>query len=202
MKPIAVGRFDQENVCLGHRRGIRKDGSPVAAEIAAEQNGLVADPDAGVGGSEQMPGVDEFDVYFRHARDHRHGAVVANRLQPVERAGGIDLCIKRFGRNVLRIAVLVRLPRILFLNVRGIRQHQRAQVARARRTKDAATKALADQPREVTTVIEMSMREDDRVDPRRSDRKRRPVAMPQLFEALKEAAVDENPMVAEIEQMF
>lgn len=48
----------------------------------------------------------------------------------------------------------------------------------------------------------MSMREDDRVDPRRVDRKGRPVAQPQLFEALKEAAVDENPMVAEIEQMF
>ena len=51
-------------------------------------------------------------------------------------------------------------------------------------------------------MIEMGMREDDRVDPRRGNRERGPVAMPKLFEALKEAAVDEDPMVAEIEQMF
>ena len=51
-------------------------------------------------------------------------------------------------------------------------------------------------------MIEMSMREDDRVDPIRGDWKRGPVTMPKLFEALKEAAVDQDPMVAEIEQMF
>jgi len=61
---------------------------------------------------------------------------------------------------------------------------------------------LSDQPREVPTVIQMSMREDDGVDLRSSHRKRCPVPMPELLEALKEAAVDENPMVAEIEQMF
>ena len=98
--------------------------------------------------------------------------------------------------------MLVRLPCVLFLNVRGIREHERAEVARAWRTKDAAAKALADQPREVPTVIEMSMREDDGVDLRRRNRECGPVTMPQLLEALKEAAVDENPMVAEIEQMF
>ena len=51
-------------------------------------------------------------------------------------------------------------------------------------------------------MIKMSMREDDRVDLRRGERKRGPVTMAKLFETLKEAAVDEDPMVAEIEQMF
>ena len=41
-----------------------------------------------------------------------------------------------------------------------------------------------------------------RVDLRRGERKRGPVTMAKLFETLKEAAVDEDPMVAEIEQMF
>jgi hypothetical protein len=199
VKPVAVGRFEQQDVRLADGGRIGQDGSAVAAEIAAEQNGFVSDPDASVGRAQQMPGVDEFDL---NAGDHRHGTVVANRLQPIERASGVNLRIKRLSRDVLRVAMLVRLPRVLLLDVRGIRQHERAQVARARRTKDAAAKALADQPRKVTTVIEMSMREDDCVDLRRRDRKRRPVAMPQLFETLKEAAVDENPMVAEIEQMF
>jgi hypothetical protein len=51
-------------------------------------------------------------------------------------------------------------------------------------------------------MIEVRMREDDGVDPSRIDRQRRPIAMPQLFKALEESAVDQNPMVAEIEQMF
>ena len=62
-----------------------------------------------------MPRVYEVDFDAWH---NGHGAVVADRLQPVERAGGINLRIERLGWNVLRIAVLVRLSRILFLNVR------------------------------------------------------------------------------------
>src|SRR5688572_25470597 len=48
----------------------------------------------------------------------------------------------------------------------------------------------------------MRVRQDDGVDPRRIDRKRRPVAIPQLFETLEEAAVDENPTVIDVEQML
>ena len=149
-----------------------------------------------------MPGVDELDFDSRHARDNRHGTVVTDRLQPIERARGIDRRVERFRGDVLGVAVLVCLPRILFLNARRVREHERAQVTRAGRAKDAATKALPDEPRKVPTVIEMSMREDDSVDPRRIDRKGRPIPKAQLFEALKEAAVDENPMVAKVEQMF
>ena len=96
----------------------------------------------------------------------------------------------------------VRLPRVLFLDARRVRQHERAQVARARRAEDAAAKALADQPRQVAAVIEMRVREDDGVDRAGRDRERGPVAQPQLLEALEQAAVDENAMVAEIEQML
>jgi len=101
VKPIAVSRFDQENVCLGHRRGIGEDGTSVAAEIAAEQNGFVSDSDASVSGSEQVPGVDELDFDPRHARDNRYGTVVTDRLQPIERARGINRRVERFRRDVL-----------------------------------------------------------------------------------------------------
>jgi hypothetical protein len=37
------------------------------------------------------------------------------------------------------------------------------------------------------------MREDDRIDARRIDRQRRPVAKAQILHPLKQAAVDENP---------
>ena len=111
-----------------------------------------------------MPGVDELDF---DTGDNRHRAVVTDRLQTVERASGVDLRVERLRGDVLRVAVLVRLPRILFLNVRRIGEHERAQVARARRAEDAAAKALADQPRQVPAMIEMRMREDDGVDLRR-----------------------------------
>ena len=199
VEPIAVGGFDQQDVRLADRRGIGKDRPSVAAEIAAEQNRSCRRPARERRKTQQMSRVDEFDFY---TGDDWHGAVVANRLQPVERASGIDLRVERLRGDVLRVAVLVRLPRILFLNVRRIREHERAQVVRARSAEDAAPKALADQPRQVPTVIEMRMREDDRVDPRRLERKRRPVAMPQLFEPLKEAAVDEKPVAADIEEML
>ena len=95
VKPIAVGRFEQQDVGLADGRGIGKDRSAVAAEVAAEQNRFVADPDASVRRAEQMAGVDEFDVNSRHAGDDRHRTVVADRLQPIERARGVDLRVER-----------------------------------------------------------------------------------------------------------
>jgi hypothetical protein len=199
VKPIAVGRFEQQDVGLADGRGIRKDRPAVAAEIAAEQNRLPSYPDPGVRGAQQMSGVDELDL---ETRNHRHGTVVADRLQSIEGAGGVDFRVERLRGDVFRVAMLIRLPRVLLLNVRRIRKHERAQVARARRTKDAAAKALADQSRKVTAVIEMRVRENDGIDLRGGDRQRGPVTTPQLFETLKKSAIDQNPMVAEIEQMF
>ena len=112
----------------------------------------------------RWPGVDELDLDSRH---DGHRAVVADRLQPVERAGGVELGVERQRRSVLRVAVLVGLPRVFFLDVRGVGQHERAQIARARRAEHAPAKALGDEPRQVAAVIEVRVREDDRVDPRR-----------------------------------
>ena len=51
-------------------------------------------------------------------------------------------------------------------------------------------------------LLTARLREDDRVNPRRVDGKRRPVAKPQFLQSLEETAIDENPMIAEIEQML
>ena len=96
----------------------------------------------------------------------------------------------------------VGVARVFFLNVRGVGQDERAQIARARRAEDAAAKSAADQPRQIAAVIEMRVREDHRVDALGIDRQRRPVAEPQLLQALKETAVDEHAVAAEVEQMF
>src|SRR5439155_25422238 len=81
-------------------------------------------------------------------------------------------------------------------------KHQRAQIACPRRAEDAPPKASPDEPRQISTMIEVRMREDDGVDAPGIDRQRRPVALSQLFEPLKQAAVDQHLMVAQIEQML
>ena len=160
---------------------------------------MPSDPDARVRGTQQVAGVDEIDL---DPRSDRNRTVVADRLQPLERAGGIDLRVERQRRAVLRVVLPIRLASVLFLNVRRVRQHQRAQIPGARRAEHASAKALGDEPRQVAAVIEVRVRQDDGVDPRRIDRKRPPVAISQLLETLEETAVDQNATVAEVEQML
>ena len=100
------------------------------------------------------------------------------------------------------VSVLVGVAGLFFLEVRRIGQHDRAQVARARRAEDPAAKSLRDEPREVAAVIEVGMRQHHGVDARGVDRKRRPVPLPQLLEPLKQPAVHEHAMAAEIDQML
>ena len=161
MKPIAVGRFDEQNVGGLDWRGIGQHGAGVAAKIAAEKHGMTADPGPGVRGTEQMARIHELDLETRH---DRHRPFVAHRLQLIERTRRIDLRVQRQRGVVLRIAVPIRLARVFFLNPRGVGQHEGAQVASAGRTEDAAAKTLRDEPRQVTTVIEMRMGQDHGVD--------------------------------------
>ena len=100
------------------------------------------------------------------------------------------------------VSVLVGVPGFFFLQVRRIGQHDRAQVAGARRAEDPAAKTLRDEPREVTAVIEVGMRQYHGIDARGVDGKRRPVPLPQLLEPLKQPAVHEDAMASEIDQML
>ena len=67
---------------------------------------------------------------------------------------------------------------------------------------DAAAKTAGDQPRQVAAVIEVRVRQHHGVDALGIDRKRRPVPDAQLFQSLKQAAVDEHAVTAEIQQML
>src|SRR5207248_6782524 len=102
----------------------------------------------------------------------------------------------------LRVAVAVRVARVLFLNPRRIGQHERAELARGRRAEDPAPKAPRDEARQVAAVVQVRVGENYGVDPRGIDRQRRPVAQPELLQALKETAVDKDAAVAEIEEML
>ena len=58
----------------------------------------------------------------------------------------------------------VGVARILFLDVRRIGQHQRAQVLGAGVQNTRPRKPCANQPRQIAAMVEMRVRQDDRVD--------------------------------------
>ena len=156
---IAVRRFDQQVVGLGHHRGVGQHRTSKSSQIAAEQNRLPVDPHSYVGGSEQMAGVDEFDV---DPGRHGKGAVVSTGLQLRHRAKRVGLRVEREGRRVLSEAVPVRVGRVFLLQASRVGQHDPAQILRPCRAEDPAPESLRHQARQVTAVIEVRVGQHDR----------------------------------------
>src|SRR5262249_7600730 len=98
--------------------------------------------------------------------------------------------------------VTIGAARVFFLDVRRIRQHECAEVARSRRAEDPAAIPLGHEARQIPAVIEVRVREDDGVDLRGVERQSRPVSQPKLLEALKQSAIDEDFAAIEIEKML
>ena len=61
---------------------------------------------------------------------------------------------------------------------------------------------MRDEPRQIAAMIEMGVREDNRVDAAGGKRQRLPVAFAQFLQALEEAAVDENAHAGGVEKVF
>jgi hypothetical protein len=51
-------------------------------------------------------------------------------------------------------------------------------------------------------MIQVRVRQDDRINPRRIDGQRLPVPPTELLEPLKQAAIDQNPPAADLEQVL
>jgi hypothetical protein len=197
---IAVGRFDQHDVG-GRRRGwIGEHGAAVATEIAAEQDRRTAgETRQHVGGAKQVTGRRHF---YGHAGRHLRRLLIRDRLQVCQRPQRISFVVERQGCRVFRVAVLVRLPRVLLLDPAGIRKHQAAQVGGTGGAEHRPPEPLRDQPREVADVIQVSVRQHDRVDRVRSDRKIFPVAQPQFLEPLEQPAVEQHARAGVLDQVF
>ena len=92
----------------------------------------------------------------------------------------------------------IREPRVFFLQPAGVGQHQRAQVRRSRGAEDLAVEAAGDETRQQARVIDVRVRQDDRSQRRRMNRERSPVAAPQLLQALKLTAIDQQPIAIDV----
>jgi len=92
--------------------------------------------------------------------------------------------------------------RILFLQVTGIRQQDFTEIRCRARTEGWSRKTLPDQQRKVAGVIEMSMREQNRIDPMGVNREAIPIAQAQRLEALEQAAIDQESVVSTLDEVL
>ena len=133
---------------------------------------------------------------------NRHGPLVADRLEQRHGTEGIGLAVERQRRRVPGEAMAVRVGRVLFLDASGIRQHDAAQILRAGGAEHPPGKTLHDNARQVADVIEVRMRQHDRVERRGRDRQVPPVQLAQLLEPLEQPRIEEHPGLAGIEQIL
>ena len=200
MQPVTIGGLDEQDVRFGDGRGVRQHRTAVATEIATEQDRLSIEPDPRVRGAEQVTRVDELDR--RGLTPEGYRAVVAHRLQQAQSTRGVDRRVQGQRRLVLREPVTVCLAGILFLQMSGVRQHQRTEILRRGRAEHAASKPGGNQTRQVPAVIQVRVGQDERVNGGGIDRQRCPITQPQLFQPLKKPAIDEDSASVSFEEVL
>ena len=103
---------------------------------------------------------------------------------------------------MLRVAVLVGLPRVLFLNATCVREHELGKILGPRSAEDSPPIAPRDKARQVSHMVQMGVRQDDRIQALGRNRKLIPVSETQILEALKQSAVEQNLLTAVFEKVF
>ncbi len=92
--------------------------------------------------------------------------------------------------------------RVLLLQMPTVGQQNVAKVAGRTGAMDRPLESVANEERQTARVVEMGVGQDDRIDPFRVYRELLPVAQAQLLEALKEAAIDEDPAIGDLHEVF
>ena len=100
------------------------------------------------------------------------------------------------------VAVLGRMRGVFFHQVRGIREQQSAQFLRRRIGKNRAAEAAAHQARQVTCMVEVSVRKHDPVERSGIFGQGIPVALAQFLAALKQSAVHQQALAICLNQIF
>lgn len=85
--------------------------------------------------------------------------------------------------------------------MRAIEQDQPCDVPGRRRGINGARKAVPDEPRQITAVVQMGVGEDDCIDGSRLNREGCPVELAKLAKSLKEAAVDQQALAVPVDEM-
>jgi len=92
--------------------------------------------------------------------------------------------------------------RVFLLQPAGVGQDDLAQILRAQRAEHAAAETLRHEARQIPAMIEVRVRQDNRVDGRCLDRQVLPVPQAQLLQALKKPGVHHDPRAIGFDQVL
>ena len=186
VQTVAVSGFQQHVIePIFRRRRSRYDQLGKAAQIAREKQLF----DTPVFPDRHLDHARPKDVSGKKAADGEMRRNLdwlksVHRMEILERLEGFLIGVERQGRGVFAEPLLVGELRIFFLEVSGVRQHDLGEIDSRRGSQDPAAKAVLDQARDVTDVVEVGVRQHQPSNARRRHGQRIPVAQPQLFIAV------------------
>lgn len=195
--PVAVGGLDHHVARRGRGGRGPHDGVVSPAEVAAEEHGRAALVEPHRRGPEDVAGRAE------PGRDPAHRLeLLVERMGPEagQRRLGVGLRVERERRVVAGGPTQVGVAGVLLLEVGRVAQEDAGQRRGGRRAPDRSPEPVADQGGEVAAVVDVGVGEQHRLDRGRVHRERRPVQLPEALQALEEAAVDEQPAPAGVDE--
>ena len=164
VQPISIGAFHDQQINLmilfiKVQGRIFYDRFVESAHIARKTNrnvaAVIAGPYQGDGRAENVACVAEGKG---HSWRDGQGAVIAQTDKVAQTGCGILHGVEGLQwRLALPGPLLVDIEGILFLNVAGVSQHGRAEIARRGRGKDVAPEAVFDERGNVARVVDMGM---------------------------------------------
>ncbi len=128
--------------------------------------------------------------------------VVRAGANQLDRGARVLLRVERQRRLVPRQPLAVPVLGLLLLQTRRVRQQQLQKVGRPLRAEDRPAEPQPHQPRQIRRVVDVRVRDDDRVQTRRVERRVFPIPLPQLPQPLKQPAIDQHPATLTFHQVL
>jgi hypothetical protein len=199
VQTIAVGRLGDQHVALGDARRIAQDRQVLPAVVAGEHDAPLAATDLGVHHhhrrAEDVAGLEELDAQLRH---HLELLVVRHRLDQAQRAFDVLDLVERLGV----VAALPQMLRVLRLDVRGVEQHHPQHVGGRVGAPDRPGEAVLDQPRQRSAMVDVRVRQHQRVDLAAGDRQAAVLFLGDAARALHQAAVEQHARAGDAQQVL
>src|SRR6266513_3173974 len=202
MFPVAVGAFNLEVINLFDRFGVAENVVGAAPDVAAEQKAVqatgVANVEDNLGGAKDVPGIAKSNG---DTVDDREGTVVIDGHELANRPFSIRGGIKRLDRRLsfLRPYFGDKLG-VGALNLGGIFEHNRGEVARGERAVNVSGVALAAEVWQIAAVINVRVAEHDCVERLRVEWKITVALDGFVAFALEQPAFEEEALLIDFEQ--
>ena len=168
VQAVAVGALRDQDVGVFGDLRVAQDGHAPPPQVAGVHQALTLAAffhiEAGDGAAQHVASIEKGDL---DARGYRKLQVVGNRHHVVEHLHHIVLVVERLHRLHVHFATLdlaVDIASIGFLDHRRVHEHGGAQVASGAGHVDGAGKAVFDQHRQSSAVIDVGVRQDNGVD--------------------------------------